>query len=398
MNNGTDGNTLMDDCTRSVPAGEQIPLISAPPQPTPMDSVYNVRCKPSFIELVFKKPIVCSSIAGDGSDFFITGPQTVTVTPVLPSCGIGPTTNIIRLDLSSNISVGTYQVVLRTGTDGNTIINECGVETPVNSMVSFVVSESVSAVFTNSSNTSCTQSQVSFLHNGANNVISWNWTFSNGVTSALPNPVVNFNKGNYTVRLIVSNGTCADTSNQVIKISDGFKADFDFPAIVCPGDLLTLTDKSTGNIDSWSWNFGNGQTSNVQNPPAFFYTDTGSDMLFAVKLVVSNSLIGCNDTSTHVIRKLKNCLIAVPSAFTPNNDGKNDFLYPLNAVKADQLEFKVYNRYGQLVFFTKDWTRKWDGRINGNLQDTGVFAWILTYTDRDTKEKIIKKGTSLLIR
>ncbi|MBK8301445.1 MAG: gliding motility-associated C-terminal domain-containing protein [Chitinophagaceae bacterium] len=40
----------------------------------------------------------------------------------------------------------------------------------------------------------------------------------------------------------------------------------------------------------------------------------------------------------------------MPSAFTPNGDGKNDFLYPLNAVKANNLEFKVYNRMGQLVF------------------------------------------------
>jgi gliding motility-associated-like protein len=88
----------------------------------------------------------------------------------------------------------------------------------------------------------------------------------------------------------------------------------------------------------------------------------------------------------------------VPSAFTPNNDGKNDFLYPLNALKVDNLEFKVYNRVGQLVFATKDWTKKWDGKINGVPQDTGIYAWLLRFIHQDTGEKVFLKGTTLLMR
>lgn len=98
------------------------------------------------------------------------------------------------------------------------------------------------------------------------------------------------------------------------------------------------------------------------------------------------------------MRLLSSCLIKVPTAFTPNGDGKNDFLYPLNAVKAMNLEFKVFNRYGQLVFFSRDWTRKWDGTINGLPQSTGVYAWQLSYTHADTGEKVYEKGTTLLLR
>jgi gliding motility-associated-like protein len=90
--------------------------------------------------------------------------------------------------------------------------------------------------------------------------------------------------------------------------------------------------------------------------------------------------------------------IAVPSAFTPNADGLNDWLGPLNALKADDLRFRVFNRMGQLVFETKDWTRQWDGNINGVLQDTGIYAWLLSFTHHDTGEKIFMKGTTLLIR
>jgi gliding motility-associated-like protein len=88
----------------------------------------------------------------------------------------------------------------------------------------------------------------------------------------------------------------------------------------------------------------------------------------------------------------------VPSGFTPNGDGFNDYLYPLNAYKATKLEFRIFNRYGQLVFETKDWTKKWDGTINGRPQDTGTFVWMLQYTDIDSGKEYFLKGTTVLIR
>ena len=94
---------------------------------------------------------------------------------------------------------------------------------------------------------------------------------------------------------------------------------------------------------------------------------------------------------------MNSCYIAVPSAFTPNNDGLNDFLYPLNAYKATDLQFRVYDRWGRTVFETRDWTRKWDGTINGVPQPTGVYVWILQYTD-EKKQRIFLKGTAALIR
>ena len=239
---------------------------------------------------------------------------------------------------------------------------------------------------------------VSFSHNGANNVNQWNWSFGNGTSSNQSNPVVTFATGQYTVRLIVSNGSCIDTATQVVQISNSFNAAFDAPAMICPGDIVQLTNNSTGNINDWQWSFGNGTTSNLQTPVGHRYPENGRESLYTIKLIVSNTILGCSDTATQVVKALKNCTIAVPTAFTPNGDGKNDFLYPLNAVKADNLEFKIYNRLGQLVFSTKDWTQKWDGKINGVLQDTGVYAWLLSFTQHDTKEKVFLKGTTLLLR
>ncbi len=114
-------------------------------------------------------------------------------------------------------------------------------------------------------------------------------------------------------------------------------------------------------------------------------------------LIVQNKP-GCRDTAVQQVDVLRSCYIAVPSAFTPNGDGVNDYLYPLNAYKADDLDFRVFNRSGQLVFETKEWTGKWDGRVGGQPLPPGTFVWTLQYTDRDTKKKFFLKGTTILIR
>jgi len=79
-----------------------------------------------------------------------------------------------------------------------------------------------------------------------------------------------------------------------------------------------------------------------------------------------------------------NCYITVPSAFTPNSDGLNDYLYPTNAYKATNLLFRVYNRSGQLLFETRNWLKRWDGYYGGNPQDPGTYVWTLSYTTLDT--------------
>lgn len=64
----------------------------------------------------------------------------------------------------------------------------------------------------------------------------------------------------------------------------------------------------------------------------------------------------------------------------------------------EQLQFSVYNRGGQLLFQAKGQGEKWDGRVNGQLQEAGIYVWVLSYAQPGTLLKTLLKGTSMLIR
>ena len=88
--------------------------------------------------------------------------------------------------------------------------------------------------------------------------------------------------------------------------------------------------------------------------------------------------------------------IFVPNAFTPGGSSNTVFRpRPVGIARFDY--FRVYNRWGQLVFSTREANRGWDGNINGNAQGTGTYVWMVQGTDF-TGKTIFKKGTMVLIR
>jgi gliding motility-associated-like protein len=244
----------------------------------------------------------------------------------------------------------------------------------------------------------CDYDTVNFQSAAKNKINEWEWQMDYNGKSSLQNPVTYFNTfGKKQIILSVSNGFCSDTVRKEINLDNELKAVFETSNILCPEDSAVFKNESIGNIVSYYWNFQNGQTSESKNPYPQKYPVLLAEHNYPVSLVVQND-IGCFDTAVNNIRALKSCYIAVPSAFTPNGDGLNDFLYPLNAYKADNLLFKVYNRRGQLVFETRDWTHKWDGTLKGEPQDAGVFVWTLQYILRDTGKPVFMKGSTALIR
>jgi len=404
VRNGTDLNTLLDNCGTQMPPGESLSFTQVAPLPTQLDSITPpATCAPDVLQLVFRKNIQCASIAADGSDFTVTGAYPVTVTGASGPCDGNGETNTILVRLSAPMTMtGNFQISLVAGTDGNTLIDECGLASPVRSLPFVIIADTVSAVFNDKVVYGCKNDTLTFNYAEKNGVNKWQWSIDGSDASPLqnhPDRIYAVGDSNYvkTVKLIVSNGVCSDTSTVSIPFGNAINVKFEAPNILCPKDYAQFLNNSTGDINAWEWQFGDGTGSSFQVPPDHLYPLTGIETKFTVLLIATSSL-GCNDTAAQQVDVLRSCYIAVPSAFTPNGDGLNDYLYPLNAFKADNLVFQVYNRYGQMVFETNDWTKKWDGTINGHPEPPGTFVWTLQYTDRDSGKKFFTKGTSILIR
>ena len=399
VQNGSDGNTLLDNCDREIAEGSSVNFVVYGKQPTPLDSLIPPTCAPNVLQLHFDKNIQCNTIAANGSDFSVTGPYPVKVISANGNACSNGLSKVIDVHLSAPIvNAGTYTIQLKSG-DGNTVIDECGEETPAGESISFTVKDTVSAAFNYKLMEGCRSDTINYFNNGGSSITSWEWTFDSAFTSTQQNPVVYYNTfGGKSTQLIVTNGFCSDTTVQNFYLNhDSLKANFTGPDNYCPDDMAYFRDTSAGKIIRWNWIFGNGRTSDQQFPPAQVYPIPEKERTVPVQLIVESDKM-CLDTAIKFIKIVNNCYIAVPTAFTPNHDGRNDYLYPLNAFKATNLEFRVFNKYGQQLFETKDWTHKWDGTFNGNEQPSGVYVWMLQYTSIETGKKIFQKGTTVLIR
>jgi gliding motility-associated-like protein len=279
------------------------------------------------------------------------------------------------------------------------MIDECGLEILQGPGLPFETRDTVDAsAMTGKILYGCVEDTIVYDYPNQDQVNKWAWVFAPGDTVHSQHFFRTFTVfDGKTVQLIASNDLCSDTASLTVVLDNAINAAFEAPQILCPRDAAVYKNNSTGNLNSWVWDLGDGTTDQSEDPSSHLYAETGIETKYRIRLIVGNYL-GCKDTAYQDIDVLRSCYIAVPSAFTPNGDGLNDYLYPLNAYKAINLEFRVYNRYGQLVFVGRDWLSKWDGRINGNPQPPGTYVWMLQYTDGDTKKKIFMKGTSVLIR
>ena len=141
----------------------------------------------------------------------------------------------------------------------------------------------------------------------------------------------------------------------------------------------------------------------VEWNPATFLNSTSSlvpffngttDKLYTIQI---ETAAGCVTVDTQLVKVFKEVKFYVPSGFTPNQDGLNDYLKPIPVGMKEFRYFRIYNRWGQLVFDMKDDPRGWDGMINGKPQSTQVVVWMVEGVG--INDVIYQqKGTATLIR
>jgi gliding motility-associated-like protein len=155
-----------------------------------------------------------------------------------------------------------------------------------------------------------------------------------------------------------------------------------------------LQFNGTGGLN-YSWSPATGLSSTIINNPVGVYNGTIDSIRY--KLIVSD-IAGCTDSAFVIVRVYKvKPTVFVPTAFTPNGDGKNDKIYPISVGIKKINYFSIYNRWGELVFTTTVDRAGWDGTISGRTQDSGVFVWMVSAVDY-TGRAVFLKGTVALIR
>lgn len=192
----------------------------------------------------------------------------------------------------------------------------------------------------------------------------------------------------YQVKSTIGNCSAIDS---VLVTVDPSKVDAGVDQYITPGSSTQLSAIGSG---TYTWQPTTGLSCSTCPSPI------ASPAVTTSYVVSGASANGCNSSDTVIVFVSKSPCgdILVPNAFTPNGDGVNDKfgpvsssgLYPSSAI------FKIYNRWGEAIFETKDLSHKWDGKIHGTTQATGNFVYFLSFDCNGKTTEM--KGTVILIR
>jgi gliding motility-associated-like protein len=225
--------------------------------------------------------------------------------------------------------------------------------------------------------------------------VNYTWTLGNSQTSNLrvpPDQTYSVG-GNYSVILSVNTDQCPTPLSTLKRtlVIDKPKPGISYPVEYAVINLpLTLEARQIGT--SILWNPGSSLTSRTSFNPEF---KGQSEELYTIDITTNT---GCVTTDTLQVKIVKQVEIYVPNAFTPDRDGNNDNLRPLLRGIKQVHYFKIYNRWGQLIYqSTADKPPGWDGIFKGSLQESGVFVWVFEGLGLDGIV-YLKRGTSLLLR
>ena len=239
---------------------------------------------------------------------------------------------------------------------------------------------------------------------------TYNWTGPNSFSATTAQTVVpaitNTNQGAYTASVHVANG-CIDTvvtaiTNVNLKNLNGITVSTSGNQVICQNEILTLTGNASTTPSSYSWvspslsSLSTNATAIISN---FSVADTGT-------YVFTVNFFGCTalNISRGIHISLEDPAICnpetgyyLPSAFSPNGDGHNDMLW-LYGNGIESMDLKIYDRWGNLVFYSDQQSKGWDGAYKGDPLNTAVFAYQLAITFKDGTKPVKVSGNLSLIR
>lgn len=222
---------------------------------------------------------------------------------------------------------------------------------------------------------------------------SWYWEMGNGDNSTLKD--VNYQYaagGKYPARLhaVSAHGCIAAPVDVPVEVID-LKVNVGRDTLIARDQPLQLDGTATGTALTYTWEPALGLSNpQLPDPVATLQKDQ------TYRLIVT-SPEGCEDIDTLNVKVYAGPEFYVPTGFTPNNDGTNDY-FRVIAPGVPKLDFfKVWDRWGQECFATTSLSNPWDGTLNGKPASAGTYVWMVQGIDYKGRQ-FSRQGTVTLIR
>lgn len=221
-------------------------------------------------------------------------------------------------------------------------------------------------------------------------VVAWDWDFADGTVSNDQNPQKSFAKGGvYPVSLIATTVKgCVDTATVDVYIEPFYPFAGNDTAIVV-GESINFN--ATGGA-TYVWSPATNLNTTTGANPTGYYPTVGT-FKYTVDVVSENQCTGSDDIIVQVVSGPR---IFMPSGFTPNGDGLNDFLKPISAGYAELNYFRIFNRWGELVYEGNSLSKGWDGNYKGEKAEVGTYFWVMGVKDRFGKDEILQGDVALI--
>jgi gliding motility-associated-like protein len=290
-------------------------------------------------------------------------------------------------------AIGTYKIKL-------TVIDSRFCNSPKDTIIPLRINDNVTAK-PSSTALGCAP-YIPIFKNESDAGLSWLWELFDATTNTLIGTSTDFVPifpalpvGEYKYRLTAFDST---TCNKVdvsafknIKVVQKPVAKFDWaPNPPQPNVPVKFTNLSSF-ADNYLWNFGDGESS-TEFAPLHEYNATKT---YDAELI-AYSIAGCTDTFRLPVNVIVNPLLDVPNAFTPGRFGINSVVN-VRGFGIDKMDWRIYNRWGQVIFKSDNKKNGWDGTYRGKLQPIDTYSYTLDVELTDGK-KIRKTGDITLLR
>lgn len=242
----------------------------------------------------------------------------------------------------------------------------------------------------------CLKSSMVFK-NESTNYTSVLWDLGNGQTSTSKDTVVvkYQTSGSYTIRMIAFNpNSCnkSDTFTKTVRIKKLPTASFTHAPVIPEANKPIFFTNTSTDASFYTWNFGDGSAITHEFSPSHLFRRTGT---FTTCLIALSSE-GCADTVCKKVEADIHTALDIPTAFSPNGDGKNDILY-IRGGGIETVSLMIFNRWGEKVFECSSIDIGWDGSYKGKPQEMDAYAYVLSATFIDGSSST-KKGNVTLLR